>query len=99
MTTHRPDLLALSAELDAHLARLTREVRDVESLAAAAVTDRTALWALAADLQAFYTACEAIVRRVIERFDGEVPHGPDAHVRLLQAAMRDIEGLLCSALG
>ena len=70
----RPELLALSADLQAHLVRVEREVADIEGLVGPDAPDRTVLWAVAGHLQAFYTGCQAILQRVIERFEG-LPRG------------------------
>jgi hypothetical protein len=88
----RPDLVALSADLAAHLARVSKEMADIEALAGGGAPDRTTAWAITGHLQAFYTGCEVIVRRVVERFEGVPPHGPDSHVRLLQVAVLDVPG-------
>ena len=83
----RPELLRASAQLRDQIARLQREVNDVEALALPGATpDRTALWAIAAHLQAFYSGCEACLQRALEPLDGVPPHGGDSHVRLLRAA-------------
>lgn len=89
----RPDLAALSADLGAHLARTSREVTEIEALAAAAAGERTALWAIAGRLMSFYTGCEAVLSRAVERFEGLPASGVDSHVRLLQAATLDITGV------
>ena len=91
--TLRPDLIALTADLAAHLARVEREVEDIQSLSSAGESDRTTLWALAGHLQAFYTGCEAILQRAVERFEGPPPYGADSHIRLLQMATLNLPGL------
>lgn len=87
----RPALLLAAAQLRDQVARLQREVDDVEALAGAApAPDRTALWAIAGHLQAFSSGCEACLRRALEPLDGVPAHGPDSHVRLLHAASLEI---------
>ena len=89
----RPDLLVLAAELEDHLTRTQREVESIEELAVGNSIDARTLWALAGHLQAFYTGCESLIVRALEKFDGLPPTGPDSHVRVLQQSILDIPGL------
>ena len=86
----RPDLLVLAAELEAHLARARREVASIKQLTADYTVDERTLWAVAGHLQAFYTGCETVIRRALEKFDGLPDSGPDSHVRLLQQSSLDV---------
>jgi hypothetical protein len=88
--TARPDLLVLAAELTAHLARARREAASIDELKSTEPPDRRTLWALAGHLQAFYTGCETVIIRALEKFEGLPPSGPDSHVRILQAASLDV---------
>ena len=87
----RPDLLLAAAQIRDQMARLRREVDDIEALVSSAPTpDRTTIWAIAAHLQAFYSGCEACLQRALEPLDGAPPHGADSHVRLLRAASLEV---------
>ena len=81
----RPELLVIAAEIRDRSSRVEREVADIEALTTSA-PDRTATWAIAGHLQAFYTGCETMLQAALERFDGLPSHGADSHVRLLRAA-------------
>src|SRR2546426_8973799 len=89
----RPDLLVLAAELELHLSRVRREVVSIAELASEKNIDGRTLWALAGHLQAFYTGCETVITRALEKFDGLPDAGPDSHVRLLQQAALDVANL------
>jgi hypothetical protein len=95
----RPELLVLAAELESHLARARREVQSIEALAAESQIDDRTLWALAGHLQAFYTGCETVLVRALEKFDGFSTGGPDSHIRLLQQSTLDVRGLRPPILG
>jgi hypothetical protein len=89
----RPELLALAADLEAHLGRTAREVEEIDELKSPAPPDKRTLWALAGHLQALYTGWETVMTRALERFEGLPPAGPDSHVRIIQAAVLDIPGV------
>ncbi len=95
----RPDLLVLAAEIEAHLVRAEREAASIEELSGGGARDKRTLWALAGHLQAFYTGCETILARALEKFEGLPPVGPDTHIRILQAAALDVSGVRPRVLG
>ena len=89
----RPDLLVLAADLDMHLSRVRKEVISIDGLVSVTNMEDHTLWALAGHLQAFYTGCETVISRALEKFDGLPDEGPDSHVRLVQQAALDVPGL------
>ena len=74
----------LIIELEMHLSRARREMNNIGELGGESSLDDRTLCALAGHLQAFYTGCETVIGRELQKFDGLPSAGSDSHVRLLQ---------------
>lgn len=94
MSGLRPAALrVLEAELRDDLHRVLRERDEIARLAGRITDEEDAndlLWAMAAHIQAFYSGVEAILKKVLARLDGELPHGQAWHQELLRRATLEI---------